>query len=199
MNNGPLFVPARKVIPREEFGALDDATHYNEESRRVYNSVQEFADKAVEEARERGFREGFEEGRSEAFQILSQAIDEARHRLFVLEDLLNPIVLSAVEKIIGSMDDRVLVRKALREALAEAGHSMAVTLRVAPEDLDDIRDLVDDMHLESGAQMLETVRPDPVLKEGEMILETAQGRVHIGLYQQMQRLRAGLDPTGGGH
>jgi type III secretion system HrpE/YscL family protein len=196
MNNeqAPLYVPNRKVIPREEFGALDQATAYSEQARKVYHSVQEFADKAVEEARTRGFNEGFDEGRRIALETLADEIRQARDELFGLEDALIPIVITAIEKIIGSMDDRVLVRRILRTALLEAGSSTAVTLRVAPEDLDDIRAEVAHLRFDEGLPVIKQVEGDSMLRFGEMILETAQGRVHIGAHQQIQRLRAGVDP-----
>lgn len=196
--SGPQFINTRKVIPREEFGVVDEGTQYTEEARRVYQSVQEYAERTESEARERGYQEGFEQARQETFALMEETIREAKERLFVLEDMLTPVVIAAVEKIIGSMDDHVLVRRVLREALIEAGQSMSVTLRVAPEDLDEVRMVIEDISQQRGLAEIEAVKPDAILKEGEMILETAQGRVHIGLTQQLQRLRSGLYP-GSGH
>lgn len=197
--SGPNYVNSRRVIPREEFGVLDEAAQYNEESRKVYHNLQNQADQARASASDEGYREGFELGRREAFEELVKAIEESKKKLFVLEDMLTPIVMEAVEKIIGSMDDRIIVRRILREALAEAGHTLNVTLRVAPEDLDDLRDMLDEIQHQGEMKSIDTIRPDAILKEGEMILETPQGRIHIGLKHQMDRLRAGIDPNAGGH
>jgi flagellar biosynthesis/type III secretory pathway protein FliH len=144
----------------------------------------------------RAREQGFEEGR----QAITQALIEDVRRIsgdFTLlvrrrEDALAAVVMQAVQTIIGEMPPQERARKVLSAALADLLDSFTIILKVAAEDLTMVRGILARLQQEGDAQNVVSVVVDPLLGAGEMLLETERGRVHIGLEQQLSRLRAAL-------
>jgi flagellar biosynthesis/type III secretory pathway protein FliH len=144
----------------------------------------------------RARQQGLEEGR----QAITQALIEDVRRIsadFTLlvrrrEDALAGVVMQAVQTIIGEMPPQERVRKVLSASLADLLDSFTIILKVAAEDLIMVRAILANLQQDGEAQNIVSVVVDPLLGAGEMLLETERGRVHVGLEQQLSRLRAAL-------
>jgi flagellar biosynthesis/type III secretory pathway protein FliH len=192
----PSFVPGASVLHADDLGHITEARSYLDELRKLAVEARGVMAVDREKALEAGYKEGFGHGMREALAQLGPAVIEARGLLKASQADLATIVLAAVERIIGRLDPREAALAALAQALAEMAGSVEVELRVAPDDLATLEPDVARLRQEGRADGLGPMTADPVLQPGEMVLVTPKGRVHVGLRQQLGRLRAGLEQAG---
>lgn len=192
MSAPPGFSPATKVLSPQEMNALTSASRFLAEARKINARAQQDVADAVEKGRKQGYEEGYAEGRRAALADLAGAVAEARERLVASDDELAQIVIGAVEGMIGTLDAGDLARRCVRRALEEAAEDIWALVRVAPEELAMFTADLKAAPVTAAWPEIRGVEPDPLLKAGEIILETPKGRIHVGLKQQLSRLRAGL-------
>ncbi len=187
-------VPLRKIIPREEFDEQGMDMASVKELRHMLESAEEQADALYEEARQEGFLAGQQEGRREFLRVCADAVEAVRTQLFQLEDVLVPTVLLAVERVFGQFEDVELIRRVLRAALKDLGYAIGVVVRVPPDKTEDMRAALAALTKDDDviAKSISSVEGDPSLKNDEILLETIQGRVHVGVPYQLARLKTGL-------
>ena len=187
-------LPLRKIIPREEFAEQGMDMASVKELRHMLESAEEQADALYEEARQDGFLAGQQEGRREFLRVCADAVEAVRTQLFQLEDALVPTVLLAVERVFGQFEDVELIRRVLRAALKDLGYAIGVVVRVPPDKTEDMRAALSELTKGDDviAKSISSVEGDPSLKNDEILLETIQGRVHVGVPYQVARLKTGL-------
>jgi type III secretion protein L len=192
MNTSLPFVAQSAIVPSEEMGTILEASRYVQEAKGIFQRAQTDLHSASQQGREQGYRDGYNEGRRAALEDLGRAIEEMRAKLLTSEEELVGIVMSAMQRILGEMDDDSIARHCVKRALQDAADSAWVELRVAPEDMPIFAHFLEQIAMEAGSIEIRALHADPLLKDGEMILDTPKGRVHIGLRQQLARLQNGL-------
>lgn len=187
-------IPDRKIIPREEFNEQGIDLTSVKELRHMMESAEEQAKALYEEARQEGYATGLQEGRREFLRVCADAVEAVRQQLYQLEDALVPTVLLAVERVFSQFDDIELIRRVLRAALKDLGLAVGVTIRVPPDQTEKMRAALAQLSKEDDivAKAIQGVEGDPSLKSDEILLETMQGRVHVGIPYQIARLKTGL-------
>jgi type III secretion protein L len=189
------FTSPGKVIPADDLGNIIDGGRFFRQAQMELKNAKKIAAESFEKARERGYEEGVRRGRQDALKALRAAVDDTRKRLLMAEEDLEHVVMEAVEKIIGTLDDRDSARRALHMALTELTSAVTVDIVVAPEDLAQIRTDIDALEF-SDRPEIRSIKEDSLLKQGEIVIITPHGRVQVGLAQQLARLRATLEnPT----
>ena len=187
-----VFVPATKVLSAEEMKVLRIADRFRDEARRLHDGMGRSVAEAQEQARRKGYQEGFEKGRLEALETLVEAIDRVRERLAASDEELAGIVLGAVERMLGEMDEHELALRCVRRALDDAAGDIWAVVRVTPDEVPYLEEGLRQLPMTGTWPEIKGVEADPLLKRGEIILETPKGRIHVGMRQQLSRLKAGL-------
>jgi len=187
-----VFVPATKVLSAEEMKVLRIADRFRDEARRLHDGMGRSVAEAQEQARKKGYQEGFEKGRLEALETLVEAIDRVRERLAASDEELAAIVLGAVERMLGEMDEHELALRCVRRALDDAAGDIWAVVRVTPDEVPYLEEGLRQLPMTGSWPEIKGVEADPLLKRGEIILETPKGRIHVGMRQQLSRLKAGL-------
>jgi type III secretion protein L len=184
------YLPVGSIIPAAELETVQVAESYLAWSQDYLKSSQEAADALRDRAAAEGYADGVRQGRREAIAALSEVVARFRADLASLQPSLAPIVVRAMEKLVGSLDRQELVQACLGAALTDISAEVEVTLFVPPQDADFFRSQIEALGASGGSAI--TLAVDPLLKEGEMLLATPAGRIHIGARQQMSRLAAAL-------
>ncbi|WP_372421514.1 FliH/SctL family protein [Salinarimonas chemoclinalis] len=192
-----VFTPRRRVLDPEEMRAVTEATAYLGRARDLQAKLEAKTGQAVTDGREQGFREGYAAGRRAALEDFADAVKRARERLTASDEELAAIVLVAVERMLGPRDERELARACVRHALAEAADDIWAVLRVPAEDHQVFVEDLAAVSLSDTWPEIRGVEADPLLRPGEIVLETPKGRIHVGLKQQLSRLKAGLQNVEG--
>lgn len=192
MSETPNFTPGRKILSPADMAAVAEAGRYLASARDVSAKARQAVTAAEEEGRARGYKEGFDKGRTEALAELVDAVERARQRLAASDEELAEIVLAAVEQMLGEIDEKDIAVRCVRRALEDAAGDIWASVRVSAEDHAEVQAALQNLPMNAAAPEIRSVEADPLLKKGEIILETPKGRIHVGLRQQLSRLKAGV-------
>jgi type III secretion protein L len=176
--------------PRVE-GELDIAQRRSEAAQLV-EQARSSASQILTRAREQGLEEGRQAITQAMLEDIRRIVGDFSMLIRRREEALASVVMQAVETIIGEMPPQERTRKVVSAALSDLLDSFTVILKVAAEDLQMVRDILTQLQENGEGQNVVSVVVDPLLSAGEMLLETERGRIHIGLQQQLSRLRAAL-------
>ncbi|ASY65732.1 Type III secretion cytoplasmic protein (YscL) (plasmid) [Sinorhizobium sojae CCBAU 05684] len=172
----------RRVIPAAEFGLVSEAAEFLAAARRTAEASAEEARTAREEARREGFEQGYADGLRETAEALLAVKQKAQQELLDLESWIVPVVLKAVDLIVGGMEPDERVRRLIARAIKDVTDQEPLTLRVPPEEVALARRAIGD----AGRPV--AVVADAALDAGEIVMETPAGRSHIGMREQIAAL-----------
>jgi len=192
MSNTPIYSPPGKVLSPRDMHSVAEASRYLAQAREISSQARQAVEEAAAEGRARGYREGFDAGRSEALAALVDAVERARQRLTASDEELGGIVLAAVEQMIGEIDEKEAAIRCVRHALKDAADDIWAIVRVSSDDHAEVEAALQNLPMNEITPEIRSVESDPLLKRGELILETPKGRIHVGLRQQLSRLKAGV-------
>jgi flagellar biosynthesis/type III secretory pathway protein FliH len=193
MNTTPNFIPKRRILSREELNCIVEATDYQSTTRKIYNNAKEETANAKEQARMQGYNIGYSEGIKSAIEDMLESVDAVKMSLLSAENDLTSIVLAAIDKMIGDMDTGELARRAVIRALRDYADAIWVSIHAAPEDHAALTENISAITTAARGTTIRSIEADPILKPGEIMVETPKGRVHVGIRQQMARLQSGLE------
>jgi flagellar assembly protein FliH len=167
----------------------------------------------AEATRQRAQREGYEEGYQKGYKtgqdeglVASKArveaacdnlgralgvLDQARAALLgMMETEMVALAQAATDRILLAPEavDPALVRRAVHEAVTRVVEAERLTVRLHPEDLAHVREfrerLLDDL---GGLKHLE-LRPDPVLRRGDCVVDSPTAQVDATLETRRKRI-----------
>jgi flagellar biosynthesis/type III secretory pathway protein FliH len=193
MSTSPNFIPKKRILTPEELDCIVEATDYQSATRKIYNTAQAETAAAVEKARMEGYSVGYSEGIKSSIEEMLEAVDSVKMALMSAENDLTSIVLVAIEKMIGDMDLGELARRAVVRALRDYSDAVWVSIHAAPEDHAALTENISSITTAARGTTVRSIEADPLLKPGEIMVETPKGRVHVGIRQQMARLESGLE------
>jgi type III secretion protein L len=192
MSDNPVFTPARKILSPGDMQAVVEAARFLAQARDISGKARQAVAAAEAEGQARGYKEGFDKGRTEALAELVDAVDRARQRLAASDEELAEIVLAAVEQMVGEIEEKEIAIRCVRRALQDAAGDIWAIVRVSADDHPHVQAALQNLSMNTPAPEIRSVEADPLLKQGEIILETPKGRIHVGLRQQLSRLKAGV-------
>lgn len=171
-----------RIIPAEQFGQVAEAAD-------ILNAARQAAAKAeteLEATRQHAWREGYDggftQGIRDAAERLSAVLGKAESELSDLEGSIETIVLKSLGMILGSMDANERTTRMIRQAISQETESRSITIHVPPEDEHAVRQAI------AGLDERISLKIDPLLASREIIMETASGRSHIGLADQISAM-----------
>ncbi|OGS35103.1 MAG: hypothetical protein A2293_00830 [Elusimicrobia bacterium RIFOXYB2_FULL_49_7] len=209
---GEFYIPGRtrREEPSEEqkmvLGLKAYVKTLQDENNRLRALVPSERDKArqaaLEEGRKAGFEAGLKQGKAEStsaaakvqanltavlkdFAVKKEAVLEKSERK-TLE-----IVFSAVEHILRrecSLDNKIVLN-VIRAALAEAGQSDRITLRVNPKEVEAVNAGKDFWQPVNNTLSGITIEEDPRVTCGGVVIESLGGTVDGRLETQLENLR----------
>ncbi|THF57269.1 HrpE/YscL family type III secretion apparatus protein [Pseudothauera rhizosphaerae] len=189
--SGPLSRPdpSARVIPAAdhqiwlEAGALIDAARAEAEA------IREQARQAYQAEKERGYQDGLEEARLEAAEQMIENVSRTIDYFGKVEERMVDLVVQAMRRIVAEYDDRDRVVMVVKGALGAVRNQKQVTLRVAPDRLDMVKQATNEiLAAYPGIGYLDLVG-DARLKGDGCILETEIGIVEASLDGQVEALR----------
>jgi type III secretion protein L len=192
MTDNPIFTPGNKILRPDEMNAVVEAGRFLGQAREIHGKAKQSVAAAEAEGRTRGYKEGFDRGRTEALAELVDAVDRARQRLAASDEELAEIVLAAVEQMVGEIEEKDAAIRCVRRALADAAGDIWASVHVSSDDHPQVQAALQNLPMNTPSPEIRSVEADPLLKRGEIILETPKGRIHVGLRQQLSRLKAGV-------
>jgi type III secretion protein L len=186
------FLAPRRILTPEEMQLIRSAGEYLAQMRDLHSTLEAEIRRNQEDARREGFDLGYQDGRRAAFEDLVNMVSTARAKVTTSEAELFELMISAIEQIMGTLEPRDLARKILSRALEDNAEGISLKVLTAVEEVEPILEDVATLRQTPGLPEIRAVEADPLLKRGEIVLETPRGRIHIGLQHQLNRLKDAL-------
>lgn len=184
--------PARKIIRAEEYQACLAAQDIIEQARSEARRILADAETKSLERQQEGYEEGLLAGRMEMAEKMVDSVGRAVEYVSGLEQTVVDIVLKALRKILGEMDDKERVVQVIRSALAVARNQRNILVRVCPAEADPIRSRVQEITRPyPGIQFLEVVG-DARLSPGACLLESEVGVIDASIDVQLKAIENSL-------
>ncbi len=190
---GPFgFEPSKRVIKAEDYALKLEAEEVIEEAKREAAAILERAREAYEEEKRRGYEEGLREGKMQMTEQMLNMVSQSVNYFASVEEKVIGIVMAALRKIIGEIDDRELVVRVVKNALAAARNQKQVTVRVSPKQVDLVKSRLHEISSEFPAVSFIEVVADGRLPPNGCIVESEIGIVDASVEVQLEAIERSL-------
>ncbi|UPA28663.1 MAG: HrpE/YscL family type III secretion apparatus protein [Verrucomicrobiota bacterium] len=135
----------------------------------------------------RGYKDGFDQGKETLAKQLAEASIKNSANIKQLENNIVGLVLKALKRILGEVDQETLMVSLARQALKAVKNQSEAILKVSPRDAGIVRSQMEKVMADGIVDYLEVVA-DSRLQPGTCILETDIGVVDASLEVQMNAI-----------
>ncbi len=181
--------PPQKIIRHDDAARWVEGYAFLEAAREESETIRANTRRIVEKARNEGLAQGRDEGLQGASVLLAQASAEVDGYLAGLEQSLADLALNIVRQVLAPMDACELLLACTRKALAAFRADQALTLYVAPTQLDALK-----AQLEPALAERLSVEGDATVAPDNGRLSSTIASVEIGLEAQLRAIRQALLP-----
>jgi len=180
------------VVPAADAAAWLEASELLEHARQEAAQLLSSARQQLEAERARGYQQGLEEARLELTERMIETASRTVELFASIEQRMVSLVMDAVRRLMADFSDTERVMAVVRSALSVLRNQRQLTLRIAPEHVEQIRARASDL-LEQfpGVGILDIVA-DPRLKHDATILESEIGLVEASIESQLQAIEQGF-------
>jgi type III secretion protein L len=190
--------PGVRVLKASDYLALREAEGILAEARLEAERIRAEASRDAAERVAAGHAEGLALGREEAAAYLLGTVEKGKAYLLENEARVVALVLAVLKKILGDMDEKDLVVRMVRSAMAVVSRQSNVKIVVAPDKVEVVKANLAGILRPYPAVTAVEVAGDPALKGERCILETRAGRVESSLEAQMKTVIKALTDTAPG-
>ena len=183
----------RRLVKASEVATVKSAAEIVAAAEAEAARIREEAKAAFEEEKKRGFEKGLQDGKLEiAMQKLEQ-VDQSVAFMESVEGKMADIVMKALKSCVVEIGDREMVvnivRKTMNAVIRTQRH---VTLKVAPEMVQTVKERVSALRLDYPTVETFDVVEDPRLKGPACILETEAGVADASVETQLAAIERSL-------
>lgn len=189
------LAPKGKVLKAGEHLAYCEAAQVLEEAQARARDLEAAAKAAYEEERRRGYEDGHNEARLEAAEQMIEIVSHSIAYFSRVEAKVVDLVMTALRKILMDFDDRERVTLVVKNALAAMRNQKQVTLRLAPDKAEMLRERINELLAAYPAIGFLDITPDARLSGDACILESDIGSVEAGIEVQLAAIRRAFEKT----
>lgn len=187
--------PGVRVLKAVDYLVLREAEDILAEARLEADRIRADAARESAERVAAGHAEGIRMGRDEASAYMLATVEKGKAYLLENESRVVALVLAVLKKILGDMDEKDLVVRMVRSAMAVVSRQSHVKVVVAPDKVDVVKEkLIGILRPYPAVTSVEVVG-DPALSGERCVLETRAGRVESSLEAQMKTIIKALTDT----
>lgn len=185
---GLRLAPGARIVKAGEYMAWVEAQRLLEGTRRHAAEILTAAQDRAAEMLEAGRGEGLRQGKETSSRYMVGIVAKSRDHLQENEERVIALVLAVLKKILGGMDEREVVVRTVRSAMAVVSRQNQVTVMVAPDKVEAVKSSL--RHIMQPYPRVNAVEvvADPKLKGPDCVLETKMGRVESSLESQLETL-----------
>lgn len=187
--------PEQKIIRAADYAQMVEAETLVAEARREAEAIREKARAAFEEEKKRGYEEGLAEGQRSAAEVVTAASVKVIEYLASVEGSVSRVVMMALERILGQIDERELILRIVRTALEAEYDQRRVTICVHPTKVPVVNEHLDELRRQFPGIEMFKVSGDAKLSEQGCVLCSDLGTIDASLETQLAAIRKALDKT----
>jgi type III secretion protein L len=179
--------PPQKIIRHDDALRWVEGYAFLQAAREESNTIRANTRRIVEKARSEGLAQGRDEGLEQASALLAQTSAKVDDYLAGLETSMADLALGIVRQMLEPMGASELLLGCTRKALAAFRDSQALTLHVAPTELEALRN-----QIEPALAARLTLEADASVEPGQARLSSAIASVELGVEVQLRAIRQSL-------
>ena len=196
-NPAPMVDACVRVLSGADRLAWVDAQTMLNHARTQAAAIVETAQEAFEAERQRGYAEGREAALLDQAEKMIETVGRTVDYFANVESEMVELVMQSVRRVVEGFDSRETVMTVVRNALAVVRNQKHMTLRLHPEEVDIVKERVNDLLAAyPGVGYLDIVADARFLR-GACILESEIGMVEASLEGQIEALRKAFQRTFG--
>lgn len=181
--------PPQKIIRHDDATRWVEGYAFLEAAREESKTIRANTRQIVEKARSEGLAQGRDEGLEQASALLMQTSAKVDNYLAGLESSMADLALDIVRQVLEPVSSSDLLLGCTRKALAAFRDSQALTLYVAPTELETLT-----TRIEPALAARITLEADATVEPGQARLCSAIATVELGLEAQLRAIRQSLLP-----
>lgn len=185
----------QKILRSSDYQEYLSAAMLVDAAKEQAKAIEREAMAVYEEQKALGWQAGMEAVRVEQAALVHETQLKCQQYYRVVEQQLCDVVLQSVRRILSEYDDVALTLQVVREALSLVSNQKQVTLRVAPEQVADIREQIAKVHKDFPEISYIEVSADARLDAGGGILETEVGVIDASIDGQLSALTEALEAS----
>ena len=194
INKGDFVLQSdRRVVKAADVATVRTAAEIVAAAESQAAQIREDAKAAYEEERKKGYDKGIAEGKTEIAMQKLDLVDSSVAFMENVEEKMSEIVMKALKSCVAEIGDREMVVQIVRKTMSAVIRTQRqVTLKVAPELVETVRQRV--AELTASFPTIETfdVVEDPRLKGPACILETEAGVADASVESQLAAIERSL-------
>lgn len=190
LTNNTILPPVEtKILKAEEVEIMLQAEEILGAAQKRAQDILEQARQEVQKQKKQAYEEGLEEGRLEHTEKIMETVLSSVEFIEGIESQLVHVVNMSIRKILGELDQKDLIVRIVRNALQSVHQQQKVTLRVAPEDEQTLREHLTPMLQSSpGHGSFLDIIADVRLQTNSCLLESELGVIDASLETQLKAL-----------
>jgi type III secretion protein L len=192
IDKGKLASAGTPVVKKQEFSALLEAHDIIARAHRYGETLKAQMHERVEAARRAGYEAGLEEARTDFSATIVATVAEMETAFARLELRIVNTVMSALQQILGRIDDRTLMEQLVRRVLSQSRQGKQLRLRVAAGQFDEVNRWLSEVIKEFPDVEFVDVLKDATATPGTCVLESEFGAIDASLDVQLAAVRRGL-------
>jgi type III secretion protein L len=181
--------PAARILRADAYATLVEADALLAQAREQADAVVAGAQAAFVAEQERGYADGRESALMDQAEKMIETVGRTVDYFTNVENEMIDLVMMAVRKVVDGFDDREKTLIVVRNALAVVRNQKQMTLRLHPDEVDTVRERVNDLLAAYPGVGYLDILPDGRLERGSCILESEIGLVEASLEAQISALR----------
>jgi type III secretion protein L len=192
IDKGKLAAAGTPVVKKEAFAALIEAQDIVAQAHRYGEALKAEMHEQVEAARRAGYEAGVQEARVDFSATVISTVAEMETAFARLELRIVNTVMSALQQILGRIDDRSLMEQLVRRVLSQSRQGKELRLRVAAGQFDEVNRWLSEVIKEFPEIEFVDVVKDASATPGTCVLESEFGAIDASLDVQLAAVRRGL-------
>jgi len=184
--------PDQRLLKADEYAQFMSAQEAIEVAKKRAEQIVNDAKQVYEEEKKRGYNNGMEEGNQKISEFMIDAVERSVKNFEAFENDMIGVVVNALRKILGEMNEKELVSRVVRNALETVRNQKKVNLTVNPDEVQVIKDQLSELLAQFPTINFIEVLSDPRITKGGCRLETEVGVVDATIDIQLAAIKRSL-------
>ena len=193
IKSGEIGLSPSRIIKADDFATAHDARAILDEARAEAARIVAEAKELYERERKRGFEEGSDAAKLEMAEQMIDAVGSIVDYLGTVEHDMVEVVGRAMERILGEIGDKEVIIRVVKNALAAVRNEKHLTLRVAPDQINTVKDRMNEILGQYPIIVDVQVVGDGRLSKTGCILESEIGVIDASLEGQISALKKSFE------
>ncbi|HCJ11800.1 MAG TPA: HrpE/YscL family type III secretion apparatus protein [Opitutae bacterium] len=182
------LVPEKKILKAEEYATFLDAAGIIASAEARATTILKEATAVYESEKARGFAEGQLDGKAEIAERMMDVMTRSVDHMAKIEQDMVSIVLNALRRILGEIDERERIQKIVQNAIKVVHNQKDIVVRVCASQSNYVRESIDALKANARVPVNIVVVPDERMKENQCTLETELGSIDASMETQLRAI-----------